>query len=382
VLTIPESGARKRGRADLETQQERIARQPGLGLAGILLVLPVAIPLAVGFGAFEPSLQVLGPISTCALPGVAMIGFLWEDWPGTRVRAPLSGVVNTLLIILGGILLTFVAQLVAYGRLDGRGVFAPAPAVAHAPTFPATMPLAAAAFVAVLQLVLVSDGWPVSLLGRLPSGPAALLASWAAAVALYFLLVRTHPKPGSGLRPLSGPLTGAQLGALLVAIGVWQVLFFVSLRGWPFAEMTPFGRRLAAANAVVLGAGAATYTVLRAIGSSSGTISAVGGAVIAAALVVSMLFDNWPASQTHSARQRLVMLAVVATVAAALYAALTAIADSARWTMAKPDEWVAFACLNAIGLGVILHVAVGRRWPFATASPGGDVAIAHPSISE
>jgi hypothetical protein len=27
--------------------------------------------------------------------------------------------------------------------------------------------------------------------------------------------------------------------------------------------------------------------------------------------------------------------------------------------MAKPDGWVAFACLNAIGLGVILHVAVG-----------------------
>ena len=42
-----------------------------------------------------------------------------------------------------------------------------------------------------------------------------------------------------------------------------------------------------------------------------------------------------------------------ATVAAALYAALTAIADSARWTTAKPDEWVAYACLNAIGLGVI-----------------------------
>lgn len=173
----------KRGRADLETQQERIARQPGLGLAGILLVLPVAIPLAVGFGALEPSLQVLGPMSTCALPGVAMIGFLWEDWPGTRVRAPLSGLVNTLLIILGGILLTFVAQVVTYGRLDPRGVFEPEPAVSHAPTFPATMPLAAAAFVAALQLVLVSDGWLVSLLGRLPSGPAALLASWAAAVA-------------------------------------------------------------------------------------------------------------------------------------------------------------------------------------------------------
>jgi hypothetical protein len=81
-----------------------------------------------------------------------------------------------------------------------------------------------------------------------------------------------------------------------------------------------------------------------------------------------MLFDNWPASQMHPARQRLVTLIVVATVAAALYEALTAIADNAHWTTAQPDEWVAFACLNAIGLGVILHVAVGRRWPFPTAS--------------
>jgi hypothetical protein len=40
-------------------------------------------------------------------------------------------------------------------------------------------------------------------------------------------------------------------------------------------------------------------------------------------------------------------------------------ATTVRWTRAEPDEWIAFAGLNALGAGVILHVAIGRRWPFA-----------------
>jgi len=50
-----------------------------------------------------------------------------------------------------------------------------------------------------------------------------------------------------------------------------------------------------------------------------------------------------------------------------LYACLTAIALEADWTRAEPDEWTAYAALNAIGAGVILHVAIGRRRPFAGA---------------
>ena len=30
----------------------------------------------------------------------------------------------------------------------------------------------------------------------------------------------------------------------------------------------------------------------------------------------------------------------------------------------EPEDWVAHAGLNAIGAGVILHVAIGKRWPF------------------
>jgi hypothetical protein len=59
------------------------------------------------------------------------------------------------------------------------------------------------------------------------------------------------------------------------------------------------------------------------------------------------------------------MLGTVAPAAAALYAAPTAIAHQAHRTTATPEEWVTYAGLNAIGLGVILHVGIGRRWPFA-----------------
>jgi hypothetical protein len=80
-----------------------------------------------------------------------------------------------------------------------------------------------------------------------------------------------------------------------------------------------------------------------------------------------MLFTGLPRSGDHPARERVIMLGTVALAAAALYAALTAIAHQARWTVATPEEWVTYAGLNAIGLGVILHVGIGRRWPFALA---------------
>jgi hypothetical protein len=43
---------------------------------------------------------------------------------------------------------------------------------------------------------------------------------------------------------------------------------------------------------------------------------------------------------------------------------LTAYADGLDWTRAEPEDWVAYAGLDAIGAGVILHVAIGKRWPF------------------
>ena len=354
-------------------EQGAAARQPAVGLAGLLLVTPVAILLGVGAGSLQASLRVLGPLSTFALPVVAMIAFWWEDWPGTRLKAPLSGFLNTVLVIAGGVVLTIIGQLVV-GHGNLRGIFDGTPGLHSSPTFPAAMPLAGAFFVVMLQLTLVNEGWPLRRLGRIASGPIAVMAAWAIALTLYLLLVRAHPNPTSGLYFRSGgPLSGAEFGAILTAIGLWQVWFYVALRGWPFAQIIPRAVRLPLANLTVIVSGVVTYVILHnAIGLTPSKASAVAGAALTAVLLRGMLFEGSRRSGDNPARERLIMLGTVALVAATLYAVLIAISHQARWTRATPEEWISYAGLNAIGLGVILHVGIGRRWPFALA-PGLDV---------
>lgn len=135
----------------------RVAEQPTLGLAGITLVIPVMVVIAVGWGGPERSLFVLGPISTFALPAIAMIAFWWEDWPGTILRPPLTGLLDTVLVVIGGVLFTIAGQAVV-AHFDLQGVFDPNAAAEHAPTFPDTMPLAGAIFVVMLELTLVTEG--------------------------------------------------------------------------------------------------------------------------------------------------------------------------------------------------------------------------------
>jgi hypothetical protein len=296
-----------------------------------------------------------------------MIAFWWEDWPGTRLHAPASGLADTILIVIGAVLLTLLGQLIV-GHLDPRGVFNPTPGPGHSQTFPATMPLAGAFFVVMLQLTLVGEGWPLRRLGRIASGPIALAVAWAIALTLYLVIVKAHPKPGSALYPRSGgALSGAQFGAVLTAIGLWQVWFYVALRGWPFSAVGPRASRLLIANTTVLAAGVLTYVVLyAAIGMGPSTTTAVTGSLLTAILLHGMLFEGLPRSPDHPARERTLTLGIVALLGSGLYAALTTLAHQAHWTTATPEEWVAYAGLNAIGLGVILHVAIGRRWPFAT----------------
>jgi hypothetical protein len=83
-----------------------------------------------------------------------------------------------------------------------------------------------------------------------------------------------------------------------------------------------------------------------------------------------MLFEGWPDSILPSSRARLAKAAGIAIATALLYVGLTAYAHAVGWTHAEPEEWIAYAGLNAIGAGVILHVAIGHRWPFASTGAG------------
>ena len=52
-------------------------------------------------------------------------------------------------------------------------------------------------------------------------------------------------------------------------------------------------------------------------------------------------------------------------VAVALDRVLAAYADGVAWIRATPDDWITTAALSFLGAGIIAHVAVGLRWPFA-----------------
>jgi hypothetical protein len=348
-------------------QRQRLAAQPWLGLGGLLLTAIVFFALALGTGSTATALLILGPISTFALPAVAMIAFWWNDWPGSRLSVPWTGLIDTVLVIAAAIVLTIAGQAITE-RPDLRAVFETAPGPG---TFPATLPLAGAAFTAMLQLSLPCERWPLGGIGRLWSGAAALALSWAIGIGAYFLFVNFDAVPAAeraaaGLRNPGGPVPAPDFGSALIAVGVWQALLFIALRGWPVNAITRRPQRLIAGNILVIGPGALTYLLLRDVAHwQPDAIGAACGCVIAAVLVVGMLFEGWPAARLPPAPGRLLTLILTALVAVALDRALTAYANGVTWIRATPDDWTTTAALSFLGVGIISHVAVGLRWPFA-----------------
>jgi hypothetical protein len=122
-------------------------------------------------------------------------------------------------------------------------------------------------------------------------------------------------------------------------------------------------------NVAVTGAGTLTFLGLSSLADwEPGTIAAVCGCVTTATLIVAMLFDGWPASQLRPPQGRLLTVALIALLTLALNRSLAAYADRVHWTKATPDDWVTTAALTFIGAGIILHVAIGRRWPLTPES--------------
>jgi hypothetical protein len=357
-------------KAFADLQRQRLAAQPWLGLGGLLLAAIVFFALALGTGSTDGSLLILGPMAAFALPAVAMIAFWWNDWPGSRLTTPWTGLIDTVLVVAASVALTIAGQAIVE-RSDVRGVFVANPGPGVPATFPATLALAGAAFTAMLQLSLVCERWPLGGIGRLRSGIAALALSWAVGIGAYFLFVNLDAVPAAeraaaGLRNPGGPVAASDFGSALIAIGVWQAVIFIALRGWPVNTITRRPRRLLADNALVLGLGALTYLVLRNLADwQPAAISAVCGCVISAALIVAMLFEGWPAARLPAGPGRVMTLTLTALVAPALNRALAAYANAGHWTRATPDEWITTAALSFIGASIILHVGIGLRWPFA-----------------
>jgi hypothetical protein len=317
--------------------------------------------------------RVFAPLVTYSLPLVVMVAFWWEDWPGTRAGPDWAGWADTVLIAAGAVVLTAAGQAVV-GHLDVRGLFEPSPGPGSAPTFPATMPLGGTAFVAMLQLTLVGEGWPLrGRLRPLSGGLLAVALSWLLALVVYLTLVRGDG-PGPEAGPGSGLVPGAELGAVLVLIGGWQVLCCVTLRGWPFSTIRNRSARIAGAHLAVLGGGFATYVVVRLLlGVGPVRTAAVAGCFVAAGLTTGMLFEGWLGDRDERVRRRTLLLATAA-LTVALVLVLDALAGTMHFAHVASDDWVEHVALNALSTSIILHVAVGRRWPFRrhgvlTASP-------------
>ena len=356
-----------RHRASLQT--DRLAAQPWAGLGGLLLATAGFFALALGTGSTTTSLLVLGPISTCALPAVAVIAFWWNDWPGSRLARPWTGLTDTILAAAAAVGLTIAAQVIIE-RPDVRAVFEVYRGPGLPVTFPATLPLAGAAFAAMLQLSLVCERWPLGGLGRIKSGIAALVLSWAIGAGAYFLFASLSYLPArqraaAGLHDPGGPIAAPDFGAALIAVGVWQAVFYIALHGWPVSTITRRPLRLLTGNSLVIGLGTLTYLTLRDLAHwAPDAISATCGCIVGAVLVVAMLFDGWPAALLRPGPSRALTLALTALAALALNRALAAYADSVRWTRATPEDWITTAALSFAGAGIILHTGIGLRWPF------------------
>jgi len=139
----------------------------------------------------------------------------------------------------------------------------------------------------------------------------------------------------TGLRDPAGQIAGPDFGSVLIAVGLWQAVFLIALRGWPIHTITRRPGRLLAGNALVIGLGALSYLGLHNLAHwPPDAISAACGCAISATLIVAMLFGNWPAAQLPAASGRTVSLVLIALVAIALNRALAAYAYNVPWARA------------------------------------------------
>lgn len=331
--------------------------QPARGLIGLAFVLPLTALLSLAAGGPAHSLIVLGPIITFGLPFVSAIAFWWEDWPGSLLPRPWSGLYDTLIIAVGGVLMTMLGQVIVNGP-DLVGVFAPGPG--HVRAFPDTLPLGGGVFTIILQFTLVWERWPLRGLGRIRSGLAAIALAWLLGLAAWLL----------GTHALA--IAADHYGAWLVSIGLWQVICYIALRGWPFVRIQRRAVRLLVGNVGVIGVGWLTYLVcVRAIGLSSITTIAVTGTGVGSFLLIAMLFEAWPAVrffERPGPGMSLVVAAGVAVTALLLWL-LPLLAGAFGLSGVDRLGWTAQVTLNALSTAVILHVAVWGRWPVRNRPP-------------
>lgn len=324
-------------------------REGALGLAVVALLLSA---LLFAWGGPESTLRIWGVLVTYSLPAAGVVALWWEDWPGSRLRPRWSGFVDLLLIASCGLVLAAIGQVVVQ-RFDPIALFVADAGAAHAPIFPALLPLGAATFVALLQLTLVWEGWPLRRLGRVSGGTLALAISWGLGLSAERLLVRTGAVPPDAF------------AAGLAWISAFQVLGWVVLRGFPVTAIRRRPLRLLVGNASTVGAGVVALLVFRSAVHDAVAVAAMAAGVIGAGLVVGMLFEGWPTGLLRPAARRSAALVMTLALASVCVAACAALSGPLGIPPRETFSWAAYT-LNSLATAVILHVGVFRRWPLPT----------------
>jgi hypothetical protein len=351
--------------------------QPAVGVIGLCVASTLCLLLGVAIAPLD-SLQILGSVTTFALPILIASALWWQGWPARSSSRAVSGVINTLLIAGVAVVLTALAQVIV-GRGDLAHLLSTTPA-GHGPgrpafpSYPWTLPLAALIFLTMIQLTFVCDRRPLRRLGTPGAGIAAVTLSWIVGLVAYKVLANWNavvPPPvqqALGLSNPGGPVSAFNLLGWTLCVAVWSVLLFIPLKGRPFGRIGSVPARLVAGNLATIALGWATFRVLSGpIALTVPEIAAACGTVIAASLVAALILEGWPARLLTSGFARDgAMLATIAVLAAVMFIVLKALGASTAWPATNPVYlWMTVCALNFVAAGSILWYGVFRRWPVA-----------------
>jgi hypothetical protein len=352
--------------------------QPAVGVIGVCVASTLCLLLGVAIAPLD-SLQILGSVTTFALPILIASALWWHGWPARSSSRAASGLLNTLLIAGLAVGLTALAQVII-GRGDLSHLLSTTPA-GHGPgrppfpSYPWTLPLAGLIFLTMIQLTFVCDRRPLRRLGTPGAGIAAITLSWIVGLAAYVLLANWNavvPAPvqqALGLSNPGGPVSAFNLLGWTLCVAVWSVVLFIPLKGRAFGRIASVPARLVAGNLATIALGWATFLLLSGpIGLTVPEIAAGCGTVIAASLVAALILEGWPSRLAHApaARDGALVL-TIAVLAAAIFIVLKALGDAGTtWPPTNPVYlWMTVCALNFIAAGSILWYGVFRRWPVA-----------------